>query len=156
MLNPDQVVSLRGLGLHWPHHNDALPKRSLDLGRRRDDDEVSLLASDEGIPDPPQVGQDLSQVCFNPVPDVTTKWSPYEVITSYVSKYFSNKTDKEAITAQILDDHGAPVDNSIVVPQINQTILMDPEVQSAKGVLEGNKHVANVQQMSASYPLLKL
>ena len=49
----------------------------MDLGRRRDDDEVSLLASNEGIRDPPQVGQDLSQVCFNPVTDVTTKWSPH-------------------------------------------------------------------------------
>ena len=43
-----------------PPHNGALPKRSMDLGRGRDDDEVSLLASDEGIPDPPQVGHDLS------------------------------------------------------------------------------------------------
>ena len=66
-----------------PHHNDALTKRSVDLGKRRDDDEVSLLASDEGIPDLPQVGQDLSEVCFSPVPDVTAKWSPYEVITSF-------------------------------------------------------------------------
>ena len=35
---------------------------------------------------------------------------------------------------------------------------MAPKVQSTKNVLEGNKHVANVQQMlmSASYPLLKL
>ena len=35
---------------------------------------------------------------------------------------------------------------------------MAPKVQSAKNVLEGDKHVANVQQMlmSASYPLLKL
>ena len=90
--------------------------------------------------------------------DVTTKWSPHEVITSYVSKYFSNKTNKEAIAAQILEDHGAPDINNFVVPQINQTILMGPKVQSAKNVLEGDKHVANVQQilMSASYPLLKL
>ena len=36
-----------------PHHNGGLPKRSVDLGRRRDDDKVSLLASDEDIPDPP-------------------------------------------------------------------------------------------------------
>ena len=78
-----------------PHHNGALPKRSVDLGRRRDDDEVSLLASGEGIPDPPQVGQDLSQVCFSPVPGVTTKWSPHEVITSYVSKYFGVKPIKK-------------------------------------------------------------
>ena len=28
-----------------PHHNGALLKRSMDLGRRRDDDEVSFLAS---------------------------------------------------------------------------------------------------------------
>ena len=70
-----------------PHHNGALPKRIMDHGRRRDD-EVSLMASAEGIPDPPQVGHDLSQVCFNPVPDVTPKWSPHEVIPSYVSKYF--------------------------------------------------------------------
>ena len=35
---------------------------------------------------------------------------------------------------------------------------MAPMVQSAKNVLEGDKHAANVQQMlmSASYPLLKL
>ena len=78
-----------------PHHDGALPKRSVDLGRRRDDDEVSLLASDEGIPHLPQVGQDLSEVCFNPVPDVTTKWSPHDVITSCVSKYFSNKPIKK-------------------------------------------------------------
>ena len=116
----------------YPHHNGALPKRIVDLGRRRDDDEVSLLASDEGIPDPPQVGQDLSQVCFNPVPDVTTKWSPHEVITSYVSKYFCSKTDKEAISAQILEDHGTPDINNFVGPQINQTILMAAKVQSAK------------------------
>ena len=138
-----------------PHHNCALPKRSVDLGRRRNDDEVSLLASNEGIPDPPQVGQDQSQVCFSPVPDVTTKWSSHEVITSYVSKYFGSKTDKEAISAQILKDHGAPDINNFAVPQINQTTLMAPKVQSAKNVLEGDKHVANVQQMlmSASYPL---
>ena len=111
-----------------PHHNGALPKRSTDFGRRRDDDEVSLLASDEGIPDLPQVGQDLSQVCFNPVPDLTTKWSAHKVITSCVSKYFSNKTDKEAISAQILEDHGAQDINNFVVPQINQTILMAPKV----------------------------
>ena len=73
-----------------PHHNGALPKRSVNLGRRRDDDEVSLLAIDEGIPDLPQVRQDLSQVSFNPVPDVATKWSPHEVITSYVSNHFSS------------------------------------------------------------------
>ena len=115
-----------------PHHNGTLPKRSVDLGRRRHDDEVSSLASDEGIPDPPQVGQDLSQVCFNPVPDVTTKWSPHEVITSYVSKYFGSKTDKEAISAQILEDHGASDINNFVVPQTNQTILMAPKVQSTK------------------------
>ena len=78
-----------------PHHDSALPKRSVDLGRRRNDDEVSLLASDEGIPHLPQVGQDLSEVCFNPVPDVTTKWSPHDVITSCVSKYFSNKPIKK-------------------------------------------------------------
>ena len=106
-----------------PHHNGALPKRSMDLGRRRDDDEVSLLASNEDIPDPRQVGQDLSQVCFNPVPDVTTKWSPHEVITSYISKYFGSKTDKEAISAQIIEDHGAPDINNFVAPQINQTIF---------------------------------
>ena len=35
-----------------PHHNGALPKRSVDHSRSRDDYEVSLLASDEGIPDP--------------------------------------------------------------------------------------------------------
>ena len=84
----------------------------MDLRRRRDDDEVSLLASDEGIPDPPQVGHDLSQVCFNPVPDVTRKWSPHEVIASYVSKYFGSKTDKGAISAQI-GDHGAPDINNL-------------------------------------------
>ena len=53
-----------------PHHNGALLKRSVDLGRRRDNDKVLLLDSNEGIPDLPQVGQDLSQVCFNPVSDV--------------------------------------------------------------------------------------
>ena len=141
-----------------PLHNGALPKRSVDHSRRRDDDEVSLLASDEGIPDPQLPEQDLSQVCFNPSPDVATKWSPHEVITSYVSKYFGTKTDKEAISAQILAYHGAPDINNFVVPQINQTILMAPKVQTAKNVLEGDKHVANVQQMlmPASYPLLQL
>ena len=69
-----------------PHHNGALPKRSVDHSRRRDDDEVLLLASDEGILDPQLPEQDLSQVCFNPTPDVATKWSPHQVITSYVSK----------------------------------------------------------------------
>ena len=90
------------------------------------------------------------------MPDVTPKWSPHEVIAPYVSKYFGSKTDKEAISAQILD--GAPDINNFVLPQINQTILMAPKVQSAKNVLEGGKHVANVQQMlmSAFYPLLKL
>ena len=68
-----------------PHHNDTLPNRSVDHRRRRDNDEVSLLASDEGFPDPPQLEQDLSKVCFNPVPDVTPKWSTYEVIASDVS-----------------------------------------------------------------------
>ena len=138
-----------------PHHNGVLPKRSVDHSRRRDDYEVSLLASDEGIPDPQLPEQDLSQVCFNPTPDVATKWAPHEVITSYVSKYFGTKTDKEAISAQILEDHGAPDINNFVVPQINQTILMAP---TAKNVLEGDKHVANVQRMlmSASYPLLQL
>ena len=141
-----------------PHHNGALPKRSMDLGRRRDDDEVSLLASDEGIPDLPQAVQDLSQVCFNPVPDVATKWSPHDVITSYVSTYFSSKTNKEVISAQILKDHGTPDISNFIVPHINQTILMAPKVQNAKNVLDDDKHVANVQQimMSASYPLLKL
>ena len=140
-----------------PHHNGALPKRSMDLGRMRDDDEVSLLTSDEGILDPPQMGHDLPQVCFNPVPEVTPKWSPHEVIASYVSKYFGSKTDKGAISAQILEGHGAPYINNFVVPQLNQAILMAPKVQSAKNVLESDKHVANVQQMlmSASYPLLK-
>ena len=138
-----------------PHHNGALPKSSVDHSRRRDDDEVSLMASDEGIPDPQLPEQDLSQVCFNPTPDVATKWAPHEVITSYVSKYFGTKTDKGAISAQILEDHGAPDINNLVVPQINQTILTAPKVQTAKNVLEGDKHVANVQQMlmSASYPL---
>ena len=141
-----------------PHHNGALPKRSMDHSRRRDKDEVSLLASDEGIPDPQLPEQDLLQVCFNPTPDIATKWASHEVITSYVSKYFGTKTDKEAISAQILEDHGAPDINNFVVPQINQTILMAPKVQTAKNVLEGDKHVANVQQMlmSASYPLLQL
>ena len=68
-----------------PHHNGALPKRGMDHGRRRDDHEVSLLVSDEVIPDPLQVGHDLSQACFNPVPDITPKWSPHKVIASYVS-----------------------------------------------------------------------
>ena len=54
-----------------PHHNGALPKTSVDLGRRNDDDEVSVLKSNEGIPELPQVGRNLSQVCFSPV---TTKW----------------------------------------------------------------------------------
>ena len=54
-----------------PHHNGALPKQSVDLGRRNDDGEVSLLKSSEGIREPPQVGRDLSQVCFRPV---ITKW----------------------------------------------------------------------------------
>ena len=141
-----------------PLHNGALPKRSMDHSRRRDNNEVSLLASDEGIPDPQLPEQDLSQVCSNPAPDVATKWSPHEVITSCVSKYFGTKTDKEAISAQILEDHGAPDINNFVVPQINQTILMAPKVQTVKNVLEGDKHVANVQQMltSASYPPLQL
>ena len=80
-----------------PRHNGALLKRSMDHGRRKDNDEVSLLASNEGILDPLQVEQDLSQVCFNPVPDVTPKWSlPMKLLLHiYVSKYFSSKTDKE-------------------------------------------------------------
>ena len=103
-----------------PHHNGALLKRSVDHSRRRDDDEVSLLASDEGIPDLQQPGQDLSQVCFNPIPDVATRWFPHEVITSYVSMrlllpmYFGSKTDKEAISAQILEDHGTPNINNLL------------------------------------------
>ena len=100
-------------------------------GRRREDDEVSLLASNEGIPDPPQAEQDLSQVCFNPVANVTLKWSPHEVIASCVSKYFGSK---DAMSAQILEDHGAPYINSVVVPQIDQTILMAPKVQRAENV----------------------
>ena len=55
------------------HHNGPLPNRSVDYGRRRDNDEISLLPSDEGIPDLPQVEQDLLKVCFDPVPDVTPK-----------------------------------------------------------------------------------
>ena len=93
------------------------------------------MASDEGIPDPPQVGHDLSQACFNPVPDVAPKWSPHEVIASYAIKYFGSKTDNEAISVQILEDHGAPDINNSVVSQINQTILMARKVQSAKNVL---------------------
>ena len=75
----------------------------------------------------------------------------------YVST-FGSKTDKEAISAQILEDHEASDINDFVVSQINQIILMAPQVQNAKNVLEGDKHVANVQQtlMSASYPLLEL
>ena len=119
-----------------PHHNGALLKRSVDHSGRKDEDEVLLLASNEGIPDPQLPGQDLSQVCFNPIPDVATKWSPHEAITSYVIKYFSSKTDKEAISAQILEDHGTPDINNFVVPQINQTIFMAPKVQSAKNVLK--------------------
>ena len=102
--------------------------------------------------------QDLSQVCFNPVLDLTQKWSLHEVIASYVSKYYGSKTDKRAISAQILEDHGAPDINNFVVPQINQAISwLPPKVQNAKNVPEGDKHVANVQQMlmSASHPLLK-
>ena len=68
-LGPGCESQRPGSTLH-PHHNDALLKRSMDHGRRRDDGEVSLLASDEGIPDPPQLGHDLSQVCYNPVPDI--------------------------------------------------------------------------------------
>ena len=82
-----------------PHHNGALLKRSMDYGRRTANDEVSLLASDEGIRGLPQVGHDLLQVCFSPVPDITPKWSLHEVIASYVSKYFSSRTNKEAISA---------------------------------------------------------
>ena len=55
-----------------PHHNGTLQKRSVDHSRRRDNDEVTLLASDEGIPDPQLLEQDLLQVCFNPTPDVAT------------------------------------------------------------------------------------
>ena len=83
-----------------PHHSGALAKRSMDQDRRTDDNEVSVLASHKGILDPPQVQHDLSQVYFNPVPGITPKWSPREVIASYVSKYFSSKPDKEAISAQ--------------------------------------------------------
>ena len=71
-----------------PHHNGALPNRRMDHGKRRDDDDVSLLVSNEGIPDPPKVKQGLSQVCLNPVPDVTPKWSLHEVIVSDVRKHF--------------------------------------------------------------------
>ena len=63
-----------------PHHNGALLKRSVDLGRRREDNEVSLLASNEGIPDPPQMGHDLSQLCFNPVPDVLQSGLPMRLL----------------------------------------------------------------------------
>ena len=58
----------------------------------------------------------------------------YEVIASCVSKRFGSKTDKEAISAQILEDHGAPDINinNFVVPQINQTILMAPKVQNRR------------------------
>ena len=111
MLNLDQVP--RPGPTSGPHHNGALLNRSVELRSGRDDDEVSLLASDGGIPDLQQPGQDLSQVCFNPIPDVATKWSPHEVITSYLSKYFSRKTDKEAISTQILEDHGTPDINNI-------------------------------------------
>ena len=38
-----------------PYHNGALPKRNVDLGRRCDDGEVSLLTSNEGSPEPPHV-----------------------------------------------------------------------------------------------------
>ena len=38
-----------------PHHNGALPKRSVDLGRRSNDGQVSLLTSNEGSPEPPHV-----------------------------------------------------------------------------------------------------
>ena len=120
-----------------PHQNGGLKhpsplNRRVDIhGRRREDDEVSLLASNEGIPDPPQAEQDLSQVCFSPVANVTLKWSPHEVIASCVSKYFGSK---DAMSAQILEDHGAPYINNVVVPQIDQTILMAPKVQRAENV----------------------
>ena len=39
-----------------PYHNGALPKRRrIDLGRRSDDGEVSLLTSNEGSLEPPDV-----------------------------------------------------------------------------------------------------
>ena len=38
-----------------PYHNGALPKRSVDLERRSDDGEVSLLTSNEGSLEPPHV-----------------------------------------------------------------------------------------------------
>ena len=63
-----------------------------------------------------------------------------------LSKYVGSKTDKEAISAQILEDHRAPDINNFVVPQINQTILMAPKVQSAKNVQEGDKYVAFVNR----------
>ena len=78
------------------------------------------------------MGHDLSQICFNPVPDVTPKWSPHEVIASHVSKYFGNKTNKEAISAQILEDHGVPNINNFVASQINQTILMASRSRAQK------------------------
>ena len=38
-----------------PYHTGALRKRNVDLGRRCDDGEVSLLTSNEGSPEPPHV-----------------------------------------------------------------------------------------------------
>ena len=92
------------------------------------------------------------------MPEVTPKWSLHQIIASYVTKYFSSKADKEATSAQILEDHGAPDIDNFVVLQINQTILMASKVQRAKNVPGGDNHAANVQQMlmSASYPPLKL
>ena len=98
------------------------------------------------------IEQNLTKVSYDPVPDVTPKWSLYEVISLYVSNYFGSNSDKVAISAQILEDHGASGIDNFVVPQINQTILMASKVhyQSAKNVLEGDKHVANIQQMLMS------
>ena len=55
MLNLDQVASLRGLGLHQAHIIMVHYQREAWIleGGGRDDGEVSLLVSNEGIPDPP-------------------------------------------------------------------------------------------------------
>lgn len=121
-------------------------------------DEMSLAASDTGFQDPPEEGEDLRKVIFNPVKDKKTKYTPEEGVIDLVKKYFGSKIDRDAIQSQISEDHGIPEIPNFIPPQINETILRAQKVQNARNVLEGDKHITAIQQMlvASSLPLIKL
>ena len=115
------------------------------------DDRVSNQASDGEFPE----HHSLEAFFFDPEPDTESKWQPHEAISNYIMTFFSKKSKDEAIRENIIKDTGIPLINNFVSPVVNPNLAAG-KVQNSKNIAEGHNYIKAIQDITASFPVVKI